>query len=216
MMQDMQQQAQSMMQRILAENLVSRGPSILNDPAYMEQALQSAVDDAMNGRGRGGNPALGPQLMGKLSEWRNADPMSAEGIVGSALYNDPSTLKSLILASMPRGYGGVFNKAYTNAIGEGINEAQFMGPEQGDYVTRIAKMLSGLTQQPANIQAPNIAPAMIADSILPTQTRSPYDPLRDNAASIISGKYQDVPQVADSLGNITPEELFALRQLAGQ
>jgi hypothetical protein len=117
---------------------------------------------------------------------------------------------------MPRGYGGVFNKAYTNAIGEGINEAQFMGPEQGDYVTRIGRMLSGLTQQPANIQAPNIAPTSIVDSILPTQTRNPYDPLRDNAASIISGKYQDVPQVADSLGNITPEELFALRQLAGQ
>jgi hypothetical protein len=212
LMQDMQQQAQPMMQRILAENLVSRGPSILNDPQYMEAALQSAVDDAMNGRGRGGNPALGPQLMGKLSEWRNADPMSAEGIVGSALYNDPATLKALILASMPRGYGGVFNKAYTNAIGEGINEAQFMGPEQGDYVTRIAKMLSGLTQQPSNI-----APAMIAPAIsAPTALGNPYGPLPDTAEAINAIQARERPQVADPLSNITPEELFALRQLAGE
>lgn len=211
---DLVRRAPDTVRRLTAEGLVNQGPRAVSDPSTLEQALQAAVKAEVSGYGSKGDKTTGPRLLELMSQWRNSDPLSEEAIMAEALYNDPATLKSLVLATMPRGYGGAFNKAYTSAIGEGIDNAALAGPEQGDYVTRVARLLSGLTQTPVNVAEP-VRPQTgytnPSQSVLPEATGGLPDATTGMLESMGMGN-----NTLSALDQITPDELAALRQLAGK
>jgi hypothetical protein len=147
----------------------SQTPDInaVTDPSTISTALMEAMN-----RGRAGQNIMpqtrdtGVKFLARLAELSQQDPSSPGAMLAEVVYNDPKLMQSMMMSSLPEGYGGIFGPGLKRQMQDRLYTQYYRPPQSGNYFTDLQNLMAGFSGSPRGTAPVGPASPGLASSVL--------------------------------------------------